>query len=34
MEAAVGREDYEQATTLRDEIQTLSDSMEADDSSE
>ena len=34
MEAAVGREDYEQATTLRDEIQNLSESMEADDSSE
>ncbi|MGY8731328.1 MAG: UvrB/UvrC motif-containing protein [Pirellulales bacterium] len=34
MEAAVGREDYEQASTLRDEIQNLSKSMEADDSSE
>ena len=34
MEAAVGREDYEQASTLRDEIQNLSESMEADDSSE
>jgi protein-arginine kinase activator protein McsA len=34
MEAAVDREDYEQATTLRDEIQNLSKSMEAGDSSE
>ena len=34
MEAAVGREDYEQASTLRDEIHELSESMEADESSE
>ena len=34
MEAAVGREDYELASTLRDEIQNLSASMEADNSSE